>query len=389
MSCTLLICGASARAAAFSALRANLRPCCADLFADADLSRICPVQRIPVNGYPQDLLRWAEAAPPGPWLYTGALENRPGLVRALAGRRPLWGNDDAALARARSPRFLAALLAEAGLPSPAWRAVEAGPPVSGRWLVKPLAGSGGSGVHFFDQHAVLPLRTPSYYQEFLDGEACAALYVGDGRQARLLGATRQLVGEPWLHAAPFHYCGSIGPLPLAATTRRQLAQLGDVLARGCNLRGLFGVDGILHADTFRPVEINPRYTASVEVLELAQGLPFLTLHQNVFAPTAVAPRPGVSRIIGKAILFAADSCTLPPDGPWRDVPPFASWHLPSFADIPHPGEAIAAGKPILTIFAQAANLSECADNLRARAAAVYSLLCSATQRSEGGAERDI
>ena len=39
----LLILGASARAAAFSALRLGLRPTCADLFADADLASACPL----------------------------------------------------------------------------------------------------------------------------------------------------------------------------------------------------------------------------------------------------------------------------------------------------------------------------------------------------------
>ena len=41
--------------------------------------------------------------PAGPWMYTGALENHPDLVRALSERRPLWGNDAATLRRARSP----------------------------------------------------------------------------------------------------------------------------------------------------------------------------------------------------------------------------------------------------------------------------------------------
>src|SRR5437667_188035 len=69
---TLLIVGASARAAAFSALRAGLRPWCADLFADVDLQRACPALRIAGRGYPHGLERMLGLAPPGPWLYTGA-----------------------------------------------------------------------------------------------------------------------------------------------------------------------------------------------------------------------------------------------------------------------------------------------------------------------------
>src|SRR5689334_10586671 len=89
----LLIIGASARAAAFSALRAGLQPCCADLFADADLQAVCPVQRLPAGKYPQGFLELAGSERSGPWMYTGGLENRPGLVRRMAQLRPLWGND--------------------------------------------------------------------------------------------------------------------------------------------------------------------------------------------------------------------------------------------------------------------------------------------------------
>ena len=45
----LILFGASTRAAAFSALRAGLRPWCADLFADADLQAHCPAMRLPVR----------------------------------------------------------------------------------------------------------------------------------------------------------------------------------------------------------------------------------------------------------------------------------------------------------------------------------------------------
>ena len=51
----LLIFGASTRAAAFSALRAGLRPWCADLFGDADLVSRCPTIRMPAGDYPHGI----------------------------------------------------------------------------------------------------------------------------------------------------------------------------------------------------------------------------------------------------------------------------------------------------------------------------------------------
>src|SRR5207249_313535 len=81
----------------------------------------------------------------------------------------------------------------------------------GRWLVKPVAGAGGAGIRFAGPH-VRTSRRRVYLQEFIDGEPFSAVFLADSGGCRLLGVTRQLVGEPWLHATPFRYGGSIGPL---------------------------------------------------------------------------------------------------------------------------------------------------------------------------------
>src|SRR5213592_4147754 len=100
---SVLLLGASVRAAAFSAQRAGLRPWAIDLFADRDLAAVCPARAVPPGRYPAGLVELAREMPPGPWLFTGALENRPGLIERITRDRPLWGNDAACLRRARDP----------------------------------------------------------------------------------------------------------------------------------------------------------------------------------------------------------------------------------------------------------------------------------------------
>jgi predicted ATP-grasp superfamily ATP-dependent carboligase len=367
----LLLFGASTRAAAFSALRAGLQPWCADLFADADLCRACPVIRVPGAVYPHAFLELCRQDLAGPWMYTGGLENWRLLVEVMASSRPLWGNGEGALALARSPAFVATLLHDEGLPHPTvWLRVEQVPRM-GRWLVKPLKSAGGTGIRPWERSPTRQYRDkPVYFQEFIEGEAVAAVFLGTGKGAGLLGLTRQLVGERWLHARPYHYCGSIGPRPLPARLRAALERLGNVLGKGCRLRGVFGVDCILRGDVPWPVEVNPRFPASVEVLEYATGLAALPLHAGVFDPTFVAPVASSpasgSAVVGKAILFARESLTFPEDGPWmaalRSPVPFAD--LPSFADIPKAGIRIEAGQPILTLFARADSEPACQDALR-------------------------
>src|SRR5215218_4790408 len=119
----LTIIGASARAAAASARRAGLVPWAADLFADADLRAMVPdAVRCPAGQYPRALLDILADAPPGPWMYTGGLENHPNLVRRMAEVRPLWGNGPNALIACRSPFHVERLLREEGLPVPEVRA---------------------------------------------------------------------------------------------------------------------------------------------------------------------------------------------------------------------------------------------------------------------------
>jgi predicted ATP-grasp superfamily ATP-dependent carboligase len=212
-----------------------------------------------------------------------------------------------------------------------------------------------------------------YFQEYIEGDAWAATFVGDGRQARLLGVTRQLVGESWLHAAPFHYCGSVGPLAIAPGVQQALERLGDVLVCASGMLGLFGVDCIVRDGVPWLVEINPRYTASMEVVEFALGVPVLAVHRQVFdsqAPAVPAIRPAPSRCVGKAILFASEELVFPDDGPWRsDLRPGRALEaLPAFADIPVAGQRIDVGWPILTFFTQATSEDSCLDALRRIAA---------------------
>jgi predicted ATP-grasp superfamily ATP-dependent carboligase len=213
-----------------------------------------------------------------------------------------------------------------------------------------------------------------YYQEYIEGDAAAAIYLSDGLVTRLLGVTRQLVGESRLHATAFHYCGSIGQLVLAPPLRETFECLGTVLARGCGLRGLFGIDCVLRDGVPWPLEVNPRYTASIEVLEYALGFAALGWQRFVFDRSAPEPRPPSTEasypVIGKAILFAKAPLTFPTEGPWLgSLRCSVSVHdLPAFADIPSAGQGIEAGRPILTLFAHADTPEACLDCLQQTAA---------------------
>jgi predicted ATP-grasp superfamily ATP-dependent carboligase len=366
----LIVIGASARAAASSALRAGFAPYWIDQFGDLDLAERFPGARVAADRYPAGIVELLRAAPEAPFLYTGAMENHLEVLGRLAGLRPLLGNDAAVCAAVRDPFRLRDCCAAAGIDAPRVCSGTDRLP-AGRWLRKPLRGGGGIGIEVASGGAALPAG--SYLQEFVEGESCSAVFVADGGDAALIGATLQLVGRPEFHAPRFAYCGSIGPLPLSAAESAAWRAIGRALTREFGLRGLFGVDAIRRGAAILPVEVNPRYTASVEVLELAGGPPTIDLHTAACGgslPALSVPRP--AGLVAKAHLFAPAALCVPAAvdlrAVIRDVPGV------EVADVPTPGTSIASGAPILSILIRGDDEGGCARLLALSARRLYQAL---------------
>jgi predicted ATP-grasp superfamily ATP-dependent carboligase len=381
----ILLVGASVRAAAASTMRAGFAPWCIDLFSDADLARACPARRVSLDRYPRGLIEELAFGPAGPWLYGGGLENHPDLLDVPD--RELWGNLAGVVRAVRDPACFADALTKFDVP-------RIKPPFFGRCLVKPLRSSGGLDVRFWAPKRAVPNNC--YLQEYAEGLPASAVFVGASGRSRLLGATRQLIGCPWSHAErPFQYAGSIGPLDCR---RESLESLGQTLVDAFGLRGVFGVDFLLAGDRIRPVEVNPRYPASLEILERITQQPLLAHHFAAFGsavnvgcmdaernapfargdltpsgefsrregPVHCTPHPctvqSESPVVyhGKAILFAANDLVFPAKGPWDQAFDFSidDLNVP-FADLPAPGQQFPRGAPILTFFAKAKSSADC------------------------------
>lgn len=365
----LIIVGASARAAAFSASRSGFAPWWIDQFGDIDLTAQYPGERLPPGDYPGGLVAAMERAPDAPFLFTGAMENHLQVLAELASSRTLLGNGVTACRALRDPLQLGGCYQRAGIAHPKVRPATGGEPDAGQsWLCKPLRGAGGQGIENYRQGRAFP-RGLYYLQEFIEGESRAAVYLGNGREACLLGVSRQLVGEAFLNAPAFAYCGSIGPLTLSEPEREQWQRIGSTLAAGFDLQGLFCVDAILRNGTVYPVEVNPRYSASVEVLEMAAGLPVIAMHRDACTGTLPA-LPGVtpSTCLAKAYLFAGETLRRPDD--LREIYDQGQ-QIPRTADIPAPGSVIEKGQPLMTVFAVAVDPDEAFVTLRRQADLCY------------------
>ena len=366
----LIILGASVRAAAFSAIRAGFEPYAIDCYADRDLAEAC--QAVKIGSYPGDFESALAAAPDAPWMYTGGLENHPRLVQRLAKLRSLWGNGGKGLREVRKPECLAQVSRETGVCFPQTsHSFPTGESLS-RWLVKRRRSSGGLGIRIVSEAEERPSDRSTFYQKVVEGQSASAIFVAASGRATFLGCSIQLLGgDVGLHDRPFLYAGSIGPLSLHDDELNDLQNLGTLLAERFGLRGLFGVDFVRADNALWLIEVNPRYTASVEVFEQAAGVRFLDFHAAACDGGEVPDQPlaDYSLLAGKRVVYAHRDGTITAEF-IALVEDLNRGSPPGIADLPRLGDSIAAGQPIATVFAQATSQNVVAAMLSARAAAV-------------------
>jgi uncharacterized protein len=400
--------GASVRALAESAIRAGWAVHAADLFCDLDLQAIA-TSAVPVGhgtadaatGYPWSLLAAAEGFPPStPWCYTGAVENHPDLIDAIARVRPLAGNPGDVVRRLRDPVHLAAAARVAGLSFPETMSSPDRIPLDGTWLVKPLASAGGRGIRRWTpavaaDHTADRADAPHQqhiWQRFMPGTPLSASFCFAEGSTRLLGVSRQLIGEPWCHAGPFAWCGAValhttsGQPPVDERLLDQLERLGGILVERFQPVGLVGVDLVVDAGgSVEVIEVNPRPTASMELFERSAAGSIADSHLAAcgYATPARSRReqtlPQPASTWAKAVLFAAAPTPVSQpliDGLTYETSPWtqADGGWPSLADIPRPGQVISAGAPVVTIFAAALTPDDALNRLRDRVARIDTLL---------------
>ncbi len=365
----VLVVGGSTRAAAWSARRAGLQPVCADLFADLDTRQIAEV--VHVRDYPCSLPQDVAHINADGWFYTGGIENHPDLVEQMdrpdASYGPLLGTSAAALRLIRDPFWLSRTLAQGAIPALSVLPGTAIPPQDGTWIRKPISSAGGRAVSVWDQSSPqFSESEPFFFQSRIHGVTHSAAFHSDDDAVEFLGVTQQLENPALSNAPdPYVYCGSIGPLQDAGVERFRisLTAAAELLVSKCDLRGIFGIDFIPDSNgTPWILEVNPRYTASVEILELAWQRSFLAGIQGLRGQkqnSTAAP------VLAKLILYAGNSLVAPAFSESADSR--SEWELPTIADVPVPGTRIDAKWPICSVMATGATRETCMQSLGQRA----------------------
>ena len=369
---SVLLCGASVRSVAESAIAAGLRPLCVDFFRDEDLQNLLGsgrgrfVGRIDDFAQLPQLVRSVRSTIP--MLWTGGLENHSDTLREIARHRPVIGAAPDIVEQLRDPRKLNQWLMETTIGVPRV-ATEATADAHCHWLRKSVASSGGIGI---DLHSSGSPITPAlasrglYLQEYIDGVPMSATLCADQSGAHLFGMSLQLIGWPSLGASGFLFCGNVGPVDPGELVTQQVLEAARILVARSGLCGVFGIDFILRQSRAWFLEVNPRVTASHMLFELQQ--PGLIIHRHLAALgwTSVRPRRSleknasrtlqpVSPATARLILWAREDIHVPEE---FGTEPRSTVKI---TDRPQPGTMVPKSSPLCSIQLSA---NDCDDIIR-------------------------
>jgi predicted ATP-grasp superfamily ATP-dependent carboligase len=362
MSSAVLIAALSGRALGACAGRDGYRPLVADLFGDLDTRELAEAsERVPgtlARGFSHGgLLAALDRLAAGRrviGLVVGSgFEDRPRLLRALAGRHVLLGNPVDVVLAIKDPFRFAETCARAGVPHPE---VRRDVPAGGAWLRKRAGGSGG--VHVVASSRRGGQRPGRYYQRHVGGEPVSAAFLAAGGACRVLGLSRQWADPT--PRQPFRYGGASRP---ALVPAGQAADIGDAVARLValtGLRGLNSADFLVRRDGVDLLEVNPRPGATVDIFA---GQALFRLHVEACRGVLPAVAPvWAGAAAAAATVYARRDIRLPADFVWP------AWT----ADRQPPGEPVPAGAPLCTVLAEPADAAGAEQLVRDRGVEILS-----------------
>jgi predicted ATP-grasp superfamily ATP-dependent carboligase len=382
----VLLAGISTRAMADSAAAAGFDVTAIDAFGDLDQHPHVTAVRLAGGFTARGAARVGARIETDAVAYTGPFENDRAAVRCLAAGRLLLGNSGRLLAAARDPRRVWRVLDGRGLePARVLSADASTYPPAGRWLVKPLSSGGGHQVRRWRRAS--RLTEAVYLQEYVPGPAGSVAFVAGHGASVPLAISRMLVGDRAFGASGYRYCGNI----LAGLDdhgwmggRRLLdraARLTNAVATAFGLVGLNGVDFVAARDWPRAIEVNPRWTSSMELAESAYGLSMFGAHvaacrDDVLPTFDLARARRGAGAFGKAVVFARRNVVVGNTERWLSS---ARTGGQPIRDVPRPGDRIAAGRPVCTVVAHERTGDACYRALRRAAEAVYDTLSTWTR----------
>lgn len=239
------------------------------------------------------------------------------------------GNSIQTLSELRHPRSFFQLLTTLQLPYPEVLFNQSDAKTE-TWVYKDLSGYGGQSI----KPASTALRNETaFYQKWIQGYPASVCFLANGREAQVLNFNQQINLKNNYQLAEIH-----SSLWLNADLTSRLTQAINAITNATNLRGLCSLDFILNEDCFYILEVNPRISASAELVPDQENL--FEYHLNALDGVLQNNLVKQTNMAGHlAYYYANNACVIIDDAVWP-----ACCH-----DLPVPGSYIAKNAPICTI----------------------------------------
>jgi predicted ATP-grasp superfamily ATP-dependent carboligase len=255
----------------------------------------------------------------------------------LRSRVPLLGTPPDRLERLLDKQKTHRLFEELGIPTPSLITDDRYPV-----MAKPVTGAGGWRNRILRNEAEKRAwmqefpDIPGIYQQIVEGMPASVSCVCNGTHARAVAVNEQLLRGST--DAPYGFSGCI--TPIIHPKVKEMISLAEKAAGESGCVGSIGVDFVLSEEIWA-IEINPRFQATLDTVEMATGLNLFDLHIRACSGEIPVRQPVTRRFAARSILFADRDLVLE-----TDLTRFA----PSVADIPWPGTHFEEGNAVVSVF---------------------------------------
>jgi len=333
--------------------QAGYRPLVIDLFADQDTSQIADdirmVHSLAVEDIASAIEELRQLYPVKDVVYGSGFEKQLPSLFFLQKKINLLGNTPEIFKKIQDKEALFETLRKYQIRFPG---VSFSRPGSGAWLFKPIQSEGGHGVSF-NKHDNVSFQQ-GYWQQFQPGEGMSATFVADGKCAEIIGFNQQWsinLGS----GQEFLFSGVCNQPGISAKNKKIISEWMATLVAHFELKGLNGIDFLVHKDQCYFLEINPRPTASVELYPA--DLVFM------HAENSVKKILTQKLCYGYQVIYAKADCSVP------DMIDWPVW----VQDRPKCNTIVGKHQPLCSIFASAPKSSQTLSVLASRQKIVENL----------------
>ena len=354
----LLIIANSARMAAQAAWQLGWKPLVIDVYADIDTRKfavgyLCVASLAPIEILPA-VETFIERYAVSLAVYGSGFENYPESLNCLAQRLRLLGNSAECFVQVQDKEEFFSRLTAFDIPFPETRFHP--PSMLSDWLVKPLQGQGGVGIHRANDVSA----DGYYWQRYQRGLSQSVLFIADGYDAQVIGFNSQWTVDGFIFAGIINN-SSLTPIQQDCVSA-WIARLTAVYG----LKGLNSMDLIQNGDLLYVLEINPRLSASMQLYgeKCLQHHIEVSLNGRLKRWDWADDRQSQSEFTAYQIVYAKEDTQIPTGFVW----------LPFCQDTPKMGSICRKNQPICSIMAVSKTPEQVFNTLRAYQQIIFTQL---------------